>query len=130
MCHFLHLPLRPLGAQNWLFSGSAVKSPHGAHSPPAAVRSSFSQARCRQTPRSCLQLRYPQNEMGRFITSSGGSCLPGIRIPANGDAWPSFIHALAARRSIERPPFRQETLECPLRYRRLKERWKLARSAL
>lgn len=34
-------------------------------------------------------IRCPQNEMGCFITSPSGSCLPGIHIPAKGDTWPS-----------------------------------------
>lgn len=34
-------------------------------------------------------IRCPQNEMGCFITSASGSCLPGIHIPAKGDTRPS-----------------------------------------
>lgn len=34
-------------------------------------------------------IRCPQNEMGCFITSPSGSCLPGIHIPAKEDTWPS-----------------------------------------
>lgn len=37
-----------------------------------------------------------QNEMGCFITSPSGSCLPGIHIPAMGDTWPS--QSLTVRR--------------------------------